>query len=128
MSGEQPVMGTLGWFDLTVADAPGVRDFYQAVVGWTASGVDMSEYEDFTMSAADGKAVAGVCHARGSNEGMPAQWLAYVHVANLDASLSEVVARGGEVLRPARSAGGMGRFAVIRDPAGAALALFEPAS
>lgn len=128
MSDAKPVMGTFGWFDLTVADAPGVRDFYREVVGWTVGGVDMGGYEDYTMSAADGAAVAGVCHARGVNEGLPAQWLAYVHVPDLDASLARVAERGGAVVREARSAGAMGRFAVIRDPAGAVLALFEPAS
>lgn len=127
MSAPEPVMGTLGWFDLTVADAPGVRDFYQAVVGWSAAGVDMGGYEDYTMSTADGTAVAGVCHARGANEGLPAQWLAYIHVPDLNASLAAVAERGGAVVRPARSAGGMGRFAVVRDPAGAVVALFEPA-
>lgn len=124
---QKPAMGTFGWFDLTVADAAGVRDFYRAVVGWTADGADMGDYEDYTMSAADGTAVAGVCHARGSNEGLPAQWLAYVYVPDLDASLAEVAANGGAVVRAARNAGGMGRVAVVRDPAGAVLALFEPA-
>jgi predicted enzyme related to lactoylglutathione lyase len=34
---------------------------------------------------------------------------------------------GGTVLAPPRNFGGQGRYCVIRDPAGAAAALFEPA-
>lgn len=26
--------GTIGWIDMTVADAAGVRDFYETVTGW----------------------------------------------------------------------------------------------
>jgi hypothetical protein len=37
----RPRVGTVGWFDLTVADADRVRDFYKAVVGWTTSAVPM---------------------------------------------------------------------------------------
>jgi catechol-2,3-dioxygenase len=38
-------VGTVAWFDLTVSDAVEVRDFYQAVVGWTTSPVDMGGYQ-----------------------------------------------------------------------------------
>jgi predicted enzyme related to lactoylglutathione lyase len=125
MSEMQP--GSIGWLDLTVPDAPRVRDFYAAVAGWRAEPVDMGGYEDFSMVPPDGTAVAGICHARGSNEGLPAQWMIYIVVADLDASLAEVSARGGTVLRGVTDMGAMGRYAVIQDPAGAAAALFEPA-
>ena len=32
----RPPVGTIGWTDLTVPDADGLRDFYSAVVGWGA--------------------------------------------------------------------------------------------
>ena len=51
-------------------------------------------------------------------------WLVYFVVASLDASVAEVRARGGKVLREPRSAGG-GRYAVVSDPAGAVCALYE---
>ena len=30
----RPEPGTIAWADLTVADAPAVRDFYATVAGW----------------------------------------------------------------------------------------------
>lgn len=36
-----PAVGSIGWLDLTVDDAPGLRDFYSAVVGWTPAEVPM---------------------------------------------------------------------------------------
>jgi predicted enzyme related to lactoylglutathione lyase len=122
-----PVPGTIGWRDLTVEDAPRVRDFYVAVVGWEAEEHPMGDYADYSMRVpSTGEAVAGVCHARGPNVGLPAQWLLYVTVADLAASLRECEARGGAVLHGPRDMGPWGTLAVIRDPAGAAIALMQP--
>lgn len=122
-----PAVGTIGWFDLTVADAGTVRDFYQAVVGWTATEVDMGGYADYMMNApATGTGVAGVCWKRGGNADVPSQWMVYITVADLDASLQACRARGGEVVIAARAMGGYGTYGVIRDPAGAVCALIQP--
>ena len=117
--------GAVSWLDLTVDDATSVRDFYEAVVGWTSSDVDMGGYSDFNMFAGDPELpVAGICHARGSNQGIPPQWMVYVKVANLDRCLRACEARGGQVVRPPTKAGA-GTIAMIRDPAGACLALYQ---
>jgi len=122
----RPEPGTVVWADLTVPDAPRVRDFYAAVTGWRPVEVPMGDYSDFSMTApGTGRAVAGVCHARGVNAGLPAQWLVYVTVADLDASLERCRALGGEVVAGPMGMGAHGRFAVIRDPAGAVAALAE---
>ena len=72
-----------------------------------------------------GEDVAGVCHARGSNANLPAQWLVYIVVEAVDRSLEECVGLGGEVVAGPRSMGA-GRFCVIKDPAGAVCALVQP--
>jgi predicted enzyme related to lactoylglutathione lyase len=123
----EPKVGQVLWRDLTVKDAPRVRDFYQQVVGWTSSAQDMGGYEDFNMMSPDsGETVAGICHARGSNTGLPAQWLIYVIVEDVDASARKCVELGGKVLNGPRKMGG-GDFCVIQDPAGAVCALYRPA-
>jgi predicted enzyme related to lactoylglutathione lyase len=121
-----PGVGTIGWRDLTVDDAEKVRDFYLDVVGWTSAPVDMGGYSDFTMMTPDGRPVAGICHARGTNAGLPAQWLVYITVEDVGASAERCVGRGGELVVPPKEMGGHGRYCVIRDPAGAVAALFEP--
>ena len=126
MAGTTPEIGTIGWQDLTVPDAERVRDFYTAVVGWRTEPVDMGGYPDFNMIApASGKTVAGICHARGVNADLPAQWLLYLIVADLDASLEACRAGNGVVVAGPREMGGA-RFAVIRDPAGAVAGLYQP--
>lgn len=125
MPEQQP--GSILWTDLTVEDAERVRTFYSAVVGWAFSPVPMGGYSDYSMTTPhDGQAVAGICHARGVNAGLPAQWLVYIAVRDLDASMQQCVQHGGTVIAPARTMGAYGRFCVIRDPAGAVAALIEP--
>lgn len=117
--------GGVVWLDQTVERADEVRDFYAAVVGWRPEGVDMGGYQDFNMLAPQsGRPAAGVCFRRGGNADVPAGWIVYLRVADLEAALAEVEARGGEVLSSVRVSGGV-RYAMIRDPGGSACALAE---
>jgi predicted enzyme related to lactoylglutathione lyase len=119
--------GSIGWIDLTVPNADRVREFYQNVTGWVSSPVDMGGYHDFCMHPSAGKgAVAGICHARGANAELPAQWIIYITVDDIEESVRRCEALGGRLRVPVRSMGPGGRFCVIEDPAGAVAALFEP--
>jgi predicted enzyme related to lactoylglutathione lyase len=118
--------GTIGWIDLTVDDAPRVRDFYSEVVGWKSEPVQMDGYDDYTMvSPDDSEPRAGVCHARGANAELPSTWLMYINVTDLDESLRKCTELGGSILAGPRSMG-QSRYCIIRDPAGAHCALYEP--
>ena len=120
-----PQLGAIVWRDLTVDDADTVRDFYEQVVGWETKPLAMDGYDDYVMIArGTGESVAGVCHARGSNAAVPPQWLVYVTVADVVASAARCTELGAEVLDGPRPIGGK-PFFVVRDPAGAVLALIE---
>ncbi len=122
----KPAYGSIGWIDLTVKQAKVVKDFYRAVTGWQSENVSMGEYNDYNMLREDGEPVAGVCHARGGNSELPAQWLIYINVADLDNSIDECIRLGGNVISGPKGMGEYGRYCVIKDPAGAVCALFEP--
>ena len=118
-------VGRIGWVDLTVPDAGTVRDFYREVVGWESDDVDMGEYADYTMRPPGSEnGVAGVCHARGTNAGIPPVWLVYLTVADVAESAERCVELGGQVLIAPKGLAG-GRYCVIQDPAGAICALYE---
>ena len=120
-----PQIGSIGWHDLTVEHAALVRDFYSKVVGWKAQALPMGGYDDYVMEPASGGIpAAGVCHKRGANADLPAQWLMYIVVEDLDESLSRCQRLGGKQLTDVRAAGD-GTFAVIRDPAGAVCGLYQ---
>ncbi len=123
---KQPVIGEIGHFDLTVDDAPTIRDFYASVVGWEVEPLPMEGYDDYVLkSPTTGDPMGGVCHRRGDNSGLPRQWLMYINVADLEASVAKVRALCGKVLHEAGPYDEGSGYAVIEDPAGAVIALMQ---
>lgn len=122
---DQKNIGKIGWLDISVEDAPALRDFYSAVVGWNTQDVSMGEYNDYNMvMPSNGEPAAGICHARGSNAGMPRQWLIYIIVEDLAASAEACIRHGGKMVVEPRGAGG-GNFCVVEDPSGAIAGLYQ---
>lgn len=80
--------------------------------------------DDYLIQTKDEKVVAGICHARGSNVNIPPQWLVYVAVEDVTASAATCERLGGRILDGIRKMNGKD-FCVIRDPAGAVLALID---
>ena len=122
-------IGRIFWLDLTVADAPATRDFYREVVGWSVEDVEVEDagegYSDYNMLGEDGTALAGICHARGMNAGLPPVWMIYLPVGDLTESLRRVNEEGGEVVKTMQGEDGTVVFAAVRDPVGASLALTQ---
>ena len=112
--------GKIEWHDLTVMNADDVKSFYEAVVGWKPQALSMGDYDAYVMMQDEENAAGGVCHARGGNADLPPQWLMYVNVENLDASLQACVNAGGKIIGAKRKMGNDGRhYCLIQDPAGA---------
>jgi uncharacterized protein len=120
-------VGCISWLDLTVSDAPAIRDFYRQVVDWSVQDVEMEDagerYADYNMFGDDGNPAAGVCHARGVNLGLPPIWMIYLPVGDLAESLRQVREGGGEIIKATRGTDGEYAYAVVQDPLGACLAL-----
>ena len=119
--------GRISWLDLTVPDASATRDFYRQVVHWTVQDVEMEDtgepYSDYNMLGEDGNPAAGVCHARGSNLGLPPVWMIYLPVGDLAESIRRVHEEGGKVIKARRGGDGEYAYAVVQDLVGACLAL-----
>jgi len=123
---EKPKPGSISWVDLTVPNASEVKDFYAAVAGWRVMPIEMEGYDDFCMMPPDaGAPAAGISHASGPNADLPAQWLVYITVPDVEAALKVCREKGGQVIRDLKDMGGA-KMAVIRDPAGAVAALYQP--
>jgi uncharacterized protein len=120
-------VGRIYWLDLTVADASATRDFYREVIGWSAQNVEMEDagwrYADYNLLHEDGNAAAGVCHARGVNEGLPPVWIIYLPVGDLAESLRRVSEEGGRIIKAMKGEDGKYGYAVVQDPVGAYFAL-----
>ena len=118
-------IGRIEWVDLSVGDAARSKDFYCKVIGWKPTDVEMGTYSDFNLNLPDsGETMAGICHARGMNANLPAQWLMYVRVVDVAASAAEAERQKGKVLDGPRRIGGS-NFCVIQDPDGAVMVLIS---
>ncbi|QOL24360.1 VOC family protein [Thalassotalea sp. LPB0316] len=118
-------VGDFAWLDISVENAPQLRDFYQKVIGWQVEEVSMGNYSDYSMVNPNTKEpVSGICHATGYNANMPAMWLPYFLVENAEQALNDALAMGAQQLDELKTMGA-DRFVVIKDPAGACCALYQ---
>src|SRR3546814_12805976 len=76
---------------------------------------------------ANGAAVAGLMalHEEVRNAGGRPGWIGYVAVDDVDSRSAEIGKKGGKVHRAPDDIPGVGRFAIVADPQGAAFALFK---
>jgi predicted enzyme related to lactoylglutathione lyase len=119
--------GTFCWHELLTSDVENAKGFYGDVVGWGADDLDMGEMGTYTRWKAGG-ADAGGLLAMPADAEAPPNWLVYVAVADAAAAVAKVEAAGGVVYVPATPIPGVGTFAVLADPQGAAFGILQPAA
>ncbi|HVV85824.1 MAG TPA: VOC family protein [Kofleriaceae bacterium] len=119
--------GRFVWYELLTTEPEAAIAFYTDVVGWKTQPFDGGP-DPYTMWLGSQGAVGGVVALpeQARKLGARPYWQANVEVADVDASIEEVVRLGGKVI-VAETVPDIGRFAVIADPQGAVLALFTPA-
>lgn len=120
--------GGFVWYDLMTPDPEAAILFYSGVVGWGTQPFEIAGMPPYTMWTKNGGQPIGGVAPLGEAErekGLPPHWLGYVGVADIDAAAVRVGELGGTILHPPTDIPTVGRFAVIADPQGAALALFS---
>jgi predicted enzyme related to lactoylglutathione lyase len=93
--------------------------FYTGVFGWRADVGD--EYTMFRLRDRD---VAGAGAPR--PEGLPPAWTSYVWVDDADGTAAKAVAAGGTLVREPFDCLDGGRIAVLADPSGAVVGVWQP--
>ena len=81
-----------------------------------------------TWRVCGGRAAAGLMEQAQEqvDMGLPPLWSVYLTVDDADATVGKVEAAGGSVMAPAFDVMDAGRMAVIVDPAGAVVCLWQP--
>ncbi|MCF2525672.1 VOC family protein [Yinghuangia soli] len=119
-------VGSLAWTELLTDDAAKAEAFYTAVFAWRFQAVPMAggaEYTVITPAAQDEGGETGGLVGVDPASDMPGHdaapsWYPYFEVADCDAAVARAVAAGGSVVVPAMDLDGVGRMAMIADPAG----------
>jgi predicted enzyme related to lactoylglutathione lyase len=115
--------GTFSWAELATSDAGAAKSFYSGVFGWEYEDNPIPDGQVYSMATRDGRHVAALF---GGDQ--PPHWNCYVTVASVDETAARAGDSGGSVMAEPFDVMESGRMAVIADPTGAALCLWQPGS
>ena len=123
-SGTYNVPNSLCWNELGTRDTAKAREFYTNVFGWTAESMPESPIE-YTMFKNGDRGAGGMYQITPEMGPIPPHWLVYFAVDDCDAKVQRTTELGGSVMKPADDIPGVGRFAILNDPQGAAFAIIK---
>ncbi|HLJ55510.1 MAG TPA: VOC family protein [Chthonomonadaceae bacterium] len=116
--------GKFCWAELATSDGPGAKKFYTDLFGWTAVDNPMGPDMVYTMLLLDGQAAAALYQDNTGNT--PPHWGTYVCVDNVETSAAKAKELGGAVIAGPFDVMEHGRMAVVQDPTGAIIHLWQP--
>jgi predicted enzyme related to lactoylglutathione lyase len=118
--------GSFVWYELMTTDTEAAKAFYSNVIGWSAQDASMPDMT-YTLFKVGDVPAAGLMNLpeEARRMGAPPSWMGYVAVDDVDATAERVKSLGGAVHVAPSDIPNVGRFSVVADPQGAALALFK---
>lgn len=117
--------GDFCWNELATTDLQKAKDFYGKVFGWKFIDHDMGDMS-YTMIKVNDKECAGIwAIPKEKTKEIPPHWMTYILVEDADKSLDDAVKHGAKVVKSVEKAGDYGRFAIMTDPTGAHIALWQ---
>lgn len=116
--------GVPSWVDLSSPDPGVAADFYASLFGWECP-EGPPETGGYRLCTLGGRRVAGI--GPQMNPGPPA-WGTYVNTADADAVAQRTTAAGGQVLVGPMEVMDAGKMAIISDPTGAVIGVWQPAA
>jgi predicted enzyme related to lactoylglutathione lyase len=121
------IRGRFVWHELMTTDPQAAGAFYSKVLRWNTQPSGMPDY---TLWVAGKTQTGGLMPQPESarQSGAPPSWLIYVGTPDVDATTADAQRLGGKVLKSPADIPGVGRFAVLSDPQGAAFAVFTPSA
>jgi predicted enzyme related to lactoylglutathione lyase len=117
-------IGAPCWADLWTSDVEGSRRFYSELFGWEAL-EPAPDFGGYFMFARAGVPVAG---AMGDMGDVPADnaWKIYLATDDMGQTLQSAEAAGAQVVMPAVTVADLGVQAVLIDPTGVPVGVWEP--
>lgn len=118
--------GTFGWNELVTTDTEACKTFFTQLTGWTVEGKEMEDGGTYTLFKQGDCPVGGMMSMQSLGlTGVPPHWMAYLTVEDVDAACARCGELGGKIVMEPMDVPGIGRFAIIADPSGAALGLAQ---
>jgi uncharacterized protein len=123
-SGIYNVPGSFCWNELGTTDMKAAGDFYASLFGWGKDEMSGGPIE-YTMFKNGDRGAGGMYGITPEMGPIPPHWLVYFAVDDCDARLQKATELGATVMKPADDIPGIGRFAILIDPQGAAFAIIK---
>jgi uncharacterized protein len=117
-------VGSFCWNELGTNDTQKAADFYSTLFGWAREAFPGPM--EYTIFKNGEEGIAGMYEITPEMGPVPPHWLVYFAVDDCDASVQKATDAGGGVIKPAEDIPGVGRFAILRDPASAVFAVLKP--
>jgi predicted enzyme related to lactoylglutathione lyase len=121
---EEAPIGAPCWVDLFTSDPERSQAFYNELFGWTCENAG-EEYGGYFNFSKDGVQVAGGMRNDG-DAGTPDAWSIYLATADAAATVDAAAARGSAVIVPAMPVMELGSMAVVTDPGGDTIGIWQP--
>jgi len=123
----EPKAGSFCWIELGTTDQNAAKKFYTNLFGWTAEDMSMGPEMTYTMLRLGGKDVGGVYKLMKDqvDNHVPPHWMPYIKVNSADESAAKAVKLGATQTVPASDIPNVGRFAVLQDPTGGQISIFQ---
>jgi len=119
------IAGAPCWIDLFTSDPEGATAFYGGLFGWTAEPAD-PRFGGYFVHSLGGRVVAGCMRNDGS--GGPDTWSVYLTTDDAERTAADAATHGGEVIVPPMVVEENGTMAVLADPTGAQVGVWQPAA
>jgi uncharacterized protein len=119
--------GVPSWVDLTAIDVEAAKRFYGGLFAWDWTASNVPGAGAYWTARLHGQAIAGVAPQASAPSGRtnPSRWNTYINVDSLDGTLSRATGAGCEVIVAATDIGDTGRMAIVKDPSGAAIGMWQ---
>lgn len=115
--------GTFCWADLATTDTLGAVAFYSGLFGWEPH--EVPDSDGYTLMRMEGADVCAIHAAPPGTRALPA-WRSWVSVEDAAATAARAAELGGAVVREVADVTGLGRSAVLADPQGAVVGVWQP--
>jgi uncharacterized protein len=114
--------GAFCWAELLTRDTSKAAAFYKALFGWGAGGD--ARYIEWKHGD---RSIGGLMEIQKEWGDVPPHWLVYFQVESVDRSVEKAKGLGATLTMGPQDLAKVGRFALLRDPQGAAFYVFQPA-
>ena len=112
------------WNELMTPNISQAKSFYRKVFGWEMKDIPIQD-ATYTIVKQGDQEIAGMMQTPAGQEHVPPHWMSYIMVDNIESTLSKAIDGGAETIVKITQIPDYGQFAVITDPTGAHVALWQ---